>query len=140
MKPQNLLTILFHAHRYNGIEWLHAFEGSHAHIESILCVTQLYTLCKHLSLLNYLYSSIFSPQMCVIRAWDPTKPLIYCPAMNTHMWDHPITAKHLSTLSELGYIQVPPISKLLACGDYGVCVCVCVYVCVCVCVCVCVRV
>ena len=56
---------------------------------------------------------------CVIRAWDMTKPLIYCPAMNTCMWDHPLTSKHISILAEFGYIQVPPISKMLACGDQG---------------------
>lgn len=58
-------------------------------------------------------------QTCVVRAWDTNKPLLYCPAMNTLMWEHPITAKHTAALSELGYIQVPPATKLLACGDYG---------------------
>ena len=29
-------------------------------------------------------------------------------------FEHPITVKHLSALSELGYIQVPPISKPVA--------------------------
>lgn len=29
---------------------------------------------------------------CVARAWDPTKPLLFCPAMNTKMWEHPVTA------------------------------------------------
>lgn len=29
---------------------------------------------------------------CVARAWDPNKPLLFCPAMNTKMWDHPVTA------------------------------------------------
>ncbi|CAG8448910.1 10009_t:CDS:2 [Ambispora leptoticha] len=58
---------------------------------------------------------------CVLRAWDFTKPVIVCPAMNTNMWNHPFTAKHLKVLvEELGYIVVPPISKKLACGDLGV--------------------
>ena len=35
---------------------------------------------------------------CIARAWDPTLPLIVCPAMNTHMWDHPLTETHLRTL------------------------------------------
>mmetsp|Transcript_27683 Transcript_27683/g.50280 ORF Transcript_27683/g.50280 Transcript_27683/m.50280 type:complete len:207 (-) Transcript_27683:171-791(-) len=40
---------------------------------------------------------------CVVRAWDfgqssrPGKPIILAPAMNTAMWDHPLTASHLST-------------------------------------------
>ena len=43
--------------------------------------------------------------------------------MNTFMWEHPLTAAHISTLTKFGYTQVPPVSKLLACGDQGVCVC-----------------
>lgn len=40
--------------------------------------------------------------------------------MNTHMWDHPFTARHLKVLEEeLGYIIIPPIAKTLACGDVG---------------------
>ncbi|XP_014696871.1 phosphopantothenoylcysteine decarboxylase isoform X4 [Equus asinus] len=32
---------------------------------------------------------------CVIRAWDRSKPLLFCPAMNTAMWEHPITAQQV---------------------------------------------
>jgi phosphopantothenoylcysteine synthetase/decarboxylase len=49
-----------------------------------------------------------------------TKPVIVCPAMNTHMWSHPLTAAHLDTLTRvLGYRVVPPKEQLLACGDVG---------------------
>lgn len=47
------------------------------------------------------------------------KPLLLCPAMNTRMWEHPITSKHIATLKEWGHIEVPPISKTLMCGDKG---------------------
>ncbi|KAJ1910997.1 putative phosphopantothenoylcysteine decarboxylase [Tieghemiomyces parasiticus] len=58
---------------------------------------------------------------CVLRAWDFTKPCVVCPAMNTHMWDHPFTGKHLRVLvDELHFRVIPPISKLLACGDLGI--------------------
>ncbi|KXJ28807.1 phosphopantothenoylcysteine decarboxylase [Exaiptasia diaphana] len=57
---------------------------------------------------------------CIVRAWDMKKPLIFCPAMNTCMWDHPLTNTHVSVLCNLGYIYVPPIAKTLACGDTGV--------------------
>ncbi|KAJ3128450.1 hypothetical protein HK101_005393 [Irineochytrium annulatum] len=57
---------------------------------------------------------------CVLRAWDVTKPVMVCPAMNTHMWTHPFTAKHLEVLTgTLGYTVIDPIPKLLACGDLG---------------------
>lgn len=56
---------------------------------------------------------------CVVRAWDVSKPLLFCPAMNTFMWDHPITATQVASLKAFGYKEVPPISKKLACGDTG---------------------
>ncbi|DBA04459.1 TPA: hypothetical protein N0F65_010055 [Lagenidium giganteum] len=56
---------------------------------------------------------------CTARAWNVKKPLIFAPAMNTDMWDHPITAKHLQALSDLGYHMIPPVSKKLACGVIG---------------------
>ncbi|KAI7869460.1 flavoprotein [Spinellus fusiger] len=58
---------------------------------------------------------------CVVRAWDMSKPTIVCPAMNTHMWNHPFTEKHLRILGDvLGFRIISPISKLLACGDQGI--------------------
>ena len=48
-----------------------------------------------------------------------TKPFIFAPAMNTDMWDHPITAKQLQVLNELGYKMIPPVEKKLACGVIG---------------------
>ena len=44
---------------------------------------------------------------------------MYAPAMNTKMWNHPVTPKHVETLSSWGYVMIPPISKTLACGDTG---------------------
>jgi phosphopantothenoylcysteine decarboxylase len=80
---------------------------------------------------------------CVWRAWDPTRPVVLAPAMNTLMWQHPATLRHLSQLAAdtwetgppgrltteelLDWINthcprlriVPPESKLLACNDIG---------------------
>lgn len=56
---------------------------------------------------------------CVVRAWDVKKPLLFCPAMNTHMWDHPITAEQIMKLKSFGYHEIPCISKTLICGDSG---------------------
>ncbi|KAF0383908.1 phosphopantothenoylcysteine decarboxylase-like protein [Gigaspora margarita] len=57
---------------------------------------------------------------CILRAWDMTRPVVVCPAMNTFMWDHPFTSTHLRILNEqLGFQVIPPISKKLACGDMG---------------------
>ncbi|KZS18483.1 Phosphopantothenoylcysteine decarboxylase [Daphnia magna] len=56
---------------------------------------------------------------CTVRAWDLAKPLLFCPAMNTHMWNHPLTAEHINKLKAFGYIEIPCISKTLICGDSG---------------------
>ncbi|XP_036391235.1 phosphopantothenoylcysteine decarboxylase [Megalops cyprinoides] len=56
---------------------------------------------------------------CVVRAWEQNRPLLFCPAMNTAMWQHPITAKQVAILKEFGYIEVPCIAKKLVCGDEG---------------------
>jgi len=48
------------------------------------------------------------------------KPLLFCPAMNTYMWNHPLTAEHILKLKTFGYTEIPCISKTLVCGDTGV--------------------
>jgi phosphopantothenoylcysteine decarboxylase len=81
---------------------------------------------------------------CIFRAWDFAKPVILAPAMNTLMWDSPVTLRHLRKLLEdraagpipAGWtlddapavfarhapkiILIPPQAKRLACGDIGV--------------------
>jgi phosphopantothenoylcysteine decarboxylase len=81
---------------------------------------------------------------CVWRAWDRARPVVLAPAMNTLMWEHPLTARHLRQLAEdaggeptsagLGLDEIrdwinehcprltvaPPQSKRLACDDVGV--------------------
>jgi phosphopantothenoylcysteine decarboxylase len=81
---------------------------------------------------------------CVFRAWDFSKPVILAPAMNTLMWESPVTRRHLRQLLEdratgplpgewslddaafafaahaPGIVLVPPQAKRLACGDVGI--------------------
>ncbi|XP_065881213.1 phosphopantothenoylcysteine decarboxylase-like [Euphorbia lathyris] len=56
---------------------------------------------------------------CVVRAWDYNKPLFVAPAMNSFMWSNPFTERHLMLIDELGISLIPPVTKRLACGDYG---------------------
>src|SRR4051794_39333413 len=45
---------------------------------------------------------------CVWRAWDPAKPVVLAPAMNTLMWLHPFTRKHLRALAaDAGAAHLP---------------------------------
>ncbi|EEF51863.1 phosphopentothenoylcysteine decarboxylase, putative [Ricinus communis] len=56
---------------------------------------------------------------CIVRAWDNSKPVFVAPAMNTCMWKNPFTERHLHGVDELGINLIRPVSKRLACGDYG---------------------
>ena len=56
---------------------------------------------------------------CICRAWNFDKPLLFAPAMNTVMWNHPLTRQHTDLLLSWKYKIVPPIEKRLACGDTG---------------------
>jgi phosphopantothenoylcysteine decarboxylase len=79
---------------------------------------------------------------CVWRAWDPARPVLLAPAMNTLMWQHPLTRRHLRQLAiDAAGVEPPaldedelvdwinahaarlkivgPITKRLACGDVG---------------------
>jgi phosphopantothenoylcysteine decarboxylase len=81
---------------------------------------------------------------CVWRAWDRARPVVLAPAMNTLMWGHPLTGRHLRQIAaDVGAAAVPtdldlpglmdwmnsrcpnlriapPQSKRLACDDIGV--------------------
>lgn len=56
----------------------------------------------------------------VLRAWDFSKYAHFAPAMNTCMWEHPLTYQHMKTLKELLlFKEIPPMEKELVCGDKG---------------------
>lgn len=46
-------------------------------------------------------------------------PKFIAPAMNTYMYQNPITQRNLTTLKEVGYHEIDPREALLACGDFG---------------------
>jgi phosphopantothenoylcysteine decarboxylase len=79
---------------------------------------------------------------CLARAWDLARPTILAPAMNTLMWNHPATARHLRQVATDRGVDLPdlrdpdavvarinesggplrvvgPVAKTLACGDAG---------------------
>jgi phosphopantothenoylcysteine decarboxylase / phosphopantothenate---cysteine ligase len=48
------------------------------------------------------------------------KPVLIVPAMNTRMWQHPLTQANVERLNQLPQVTVmPPDEGLLACGEYG---------------------
>lgn len=46
-------------------------------------------------------------------------PKLIAPAMNTKMYDNPLTQRNLQNLQEVGYQEIEPRSSMLACGDVG---------------------
>lgn len=46
-------------------------------------------------------------------------PKLIAPAMNTKMYDNPLTQRNLKILQEVGYQEIEPRSSMLACGDVG---------------------
>lgn len=56
---------------------------------------------------------------CTVRAWIMDKPLFFCPAMNTRMYEHPITDQQIRTLRSWGYHEIACVEKKLMCGDSG---------------------
>ena len=59
---------------------------------------------------------------CTFRAWDwkSGRAVVAAPAMNTLMWQSPLTAPQIDALRGLGVRIVEPVAKVLACGDEGV--------------------
>ena len=47
-------------------------------------------------------------------------PIVVAPAMNTNMYENPITQQNINALKKRGFIFVDPVSGRLACGDTGV--------------------
>jgi phosphopantothenoylcysteine decarboxylase/phosphopantothenate--cysteine ligase len=48
-----------------------------------------------------------------------TAPVLICPAMNTHMYEHPAVQRNLDTLQGFGHHIVEPDAGSLACGTVG---------------------
>lgn len=55
----------------------------------------------------------------IVRAWDWSKPMVLCPAMNTFMWVNPPTSDQINQIKELGALFIDPVEKKLACNDIG---------------------
>ena len=57
---------------------------------------------------------------CVARCWDVRQgTMIVAPAMNTQMWNHPVTERQIELLQSWNVQILPVVEKTLACGDTG---------------------
>jgi phosphopantothenoylcysteine decarboxylase/phosphopantothenate--cysteine ligase len=46
-------------------------------------------------------------------------PVVFAPAMNNRMWDHPVTQENLAKLTKIGYRFIGPEAGWLACRNMG---------------------
>jgi len=46
-------------------------------------------------------------------------PVVFAPAMNHRMWDHPIAQENVAKLTSVGYRFIGPESGWLACRNVG---------------------
>ncbi|BGP29386.1 hypothetical protein JCM10296v2_001125 [Rhodotorula toruloides] len=85
-------------------------------------------ICDNILVRHMLLPSLVTPnltcslaQTSFLRALPTFVPVHLFPAMNTHMYSHPLTSKQLKMVQdELGYKVHGPIGKKLACGDIGI--------------------
>lgn len=55
----------------------------------------------------------------VALALEPGTPKYLAPAMNTKMYQHPLTQRNIEILKKIDYNMIQPKKSLLACGDFG---------------------
>ncbi|XP_010480973.1 PREDICTED: probable phosphopantothenoylcysteine decarboxylase [Camelina sativa] len=82
--PQNM-TLYTNEHEWSSWNKI----GDH-------CFLSTNTLCK---IVGGLCDNLLT---CLVRAWDYSKPLFVANAMNTLIWNNPLTEHHLVLLDELG--------------------------------------
>jgi phosphopantothenoylcysteine decarboxylase len=56
----------------------------------------------------------------IVRAWDWSKPFYIAPAMNTKMFEHPVTLESMNKIEKWAVQIIYPTSNVLACGDIGI--------------------
>ena len=71
------------------------------------------------NIIGKIASGIADDMLSTVVMAVKNKPIIICPAMNTAMYENPITQDNIKKLAAYGYDFVEPKESLLACGDTG---------------------
>ena len=71
------------------------------------------------NIIGKIASGIADDMLSTVTMAVRNKPVIICPAMNTAMYESPITQSNINKLRGFGYQFVEPKESLLACGDLG---------------------
>jgi phosphopantothenoylcysteine decarboxylase/phosphopantothenate--cysteine ligase len=99
--------------------WHDASASSMEHIDLVdwadVCVVAPATANIIAKTVHGLCDDLLSTLLCV--AWE--KPRLFAPAMNTHMWQNPVTQKNVALLADMGIQMIGPNPGRLACGTQG---------------------
>ncbi|WP_010254041.1 flavoprotein [Treponema primitia] len=71
------------------------------------------------NIIGKLASGIADDMLTTVIMAIQKKPIVICPAMNTAMYENPITQDNIKKLTGYGYQFVEPREARLACGDLG---------------------
>jgi phosphopantothenoylcysteine decarboxylase/phosphopantothenoylcysteine decarboxylase/phosphopantothenate--cysteine ligase len=71
------------------------------------------------NLIGKLASGIADDMLTTVVMAIQKTPVVICPAMNTAMYENPVTQDNMKKLAGYGYHFVEPRESRLACGDLG---------------------
>ncbi|MDR1571457.1 MAG: phosphopantothenoylcysteine decarboxylase [Clostridiales Family XIII bacterium] len=71
------------------------------------------------NIIGKLASGIADDMLSAVAMAACGAPVLICPAMNTAMYENPVTQGNIKKLESLGYRFVEPRESVLACGDLG---------------------
>jgi len=71
------------------------------------------------NIIGKIVSGIADDMLSTVVMAIKDKPIIICPAMNTAMYENPITQSNIRKLHDLGYLIIEPKESLLASEDLG---------------------
>jgi len=106
---QPVYTSLWHETSQSSMEHIDLVEWADA------CIVAPATANIIAKTAHGLCDDLLSTLLCV--AWET--PRLFAPAMNTHMWENPVTQKNTAQLAQLGITLIGPTPGRLACGTEG---------------------
>jgi phosphopantothenoylcysteine decarboxylase/phosphopantothenoylcysteine decarboxylase/phosphopantothenate--cysteine ligase len=71
------------------------------------------------NIIGKLASGVADDMLTTVIMAMQNKPVLICPAMNTAMYENPVTQSNIQKLRSFGFQFVEPRESLLACGDLG---------------------
>ncbi|NLO46861.1 MAG: phosphopantothenoylcysteine decarboxylase [Clostridiales bacterium] len=71
------------------------------------------------NIIGKLASGIADDMLSTVVMAIKGKPVLICPAMNTAMYENPVTQSNIERLKGFGYSFIEPKEAFLACGDKG---------------------